>query len=146
MHPSFLVRSAGRVSRAATEAGLLNLNVPATRFASTSSMHNNDPEVLEREKQKNLSGEQDKTSAPHEHAPGWNEHLASSSEASVKADRNGKQNPEELQQESTERANEAHHAEDKKYQKLGTTGVNEAEYKKDEVGGPLKGAKSSGKT
>jgi hypothetical protein len=41
-------------------------------------------QVLEAEKQKNLSGTQHKTSTPHDHAPGWNEHLASSSEASIK--------------------------------------------------------------
>jgi hypothetical protein len=67
-------------------------------------MHDNDPEVstssiemrvilyvdgvvltkvLEREKQRTLSGEHLKT--PHINgAPGWNEHLASSSEAFVK--------------------------------------------------------------
>jgi hypothetical protein len=47
-------------------------------------MHDNDPEVLEREKQRNLLKIQHKTSTPHEHAPGWNEHLATASEASVK--------------------------------------------------------------
>jgi hypothetical protein len=64
-------------------------------------MHNQDPEVrlcpllssqahahatqtLEREKQKNLKGEQDDKSAPMDKAPGWNQHLASRSEAEVK--------------------------------------------------------------
>ncbi|WVR05104.1 hypothetical protein IAU60_002116 [Kwoniella sp. DSM 27419] len=54
-----------------------------------SSVHNNDPEILEKEKRKNLSGQQH-DSAPHkEHAPGWNEHLASDAEANVKADQAG---------------------------------------------------------
>jgi hypothetical protein len=47
-------------------------------------MHDNDPEVLEREKQRNLSNTQHKTSTPHAEAPGWNEYLASTSEADVK--------------------------------------------------------------
>lgn len=48
-----------------------------------STMHDNDPEVLEREKRRNLSGEQLKT--PHiKNAPGWNQHLATSSEVHVK--------------------------------------------------------------
>lgn len=63
-------------------------------------MHDNDPEVcillscpgckltkdqiLELEKNRNLRGVQHKTSTPHSHAPGWNETLASASEASVK--------------------------------------------------------------
>ena len=48
-------------------------------------MHDNDPEILELEKKRNLSKQQHKTSTPHAHAPGWNEYLASASEASIKA-------------------------------------------------------------
>jgi hypothetical protein len=40
--------------------------------------------VLEREKQKNLSKDQWNTSSLYQHAPGWNEYLASESEAHVK--------------------------------------------------------------
>jgi hypothetical protein len=47
-------------------------------------IHDNDPEILEREKQRNLRNEQHETSTPHKHAPGWNEHLASTSEAYTK--------------------------------------------------------------
>lgn len=67
-------------------------------------MHDNDPEVspwpptdnsqpertyplqlLEREKHRNLTQSQHKTSTPHKKdAPGWNEYLASASEANVK--------------------------------------------------------------
>ena len=42
-------------------------------------------QLLEEEKRRNLRGEQHKTSTPHpKHAPGWNESLASASEAYVK--------------------------------------------------------------
>jgi len=47
-------------------------------------MSNDDPDIIELEKKRNLSKEQGKTSTPHEFAPGWNEHLASVSEAYVK--------------------------------------------------------------
>lgn len=47
-------------------------------------MHNGDPDIIELEKKRNLSNEQGKTSTPHEFAPGWNEDLASVSEAYVK--------------------------------------------------------------
>ena len=65
-------------------------------------MHDNDPEVrllatthpdllqnlllqtLEREKRRNLNGNQHKTSTPIDDAPGWNEDLATASEAHVK--------------------------------------------------------------
>ncbi|WWC85395.1 uncharacterized protein L201_000258 [Kwoniella dendrophila CBS 6074] len=64
-------------------------SAPSARVWSkgyASSVHGNDPKIIEEEKQRNLSGNQD-SSAPHkEHAPGWNEHLASDSEAAVKAD------------------------------------------------------------
>ncbi len=43
------------------------------------------PQVLEQEKKRNLSKQQHKTSTPHpDHAPGWNENLASASEAAIK--------------------------------------------------------------
>ncbi|RXW15285.1 hypothetical protein EST38_g10569 [Candolleomyces aberdarensis] len=57
------------------------------RAESTSTMHDNDPEILEREKARNLSGQQFGRVDPHAHAPGWNEALASASEARVKADK-----------------------------------------------------------
>lgn len=45
--------------------------------SSASSRHDNNPEVLQHEKARNLKGEQD-SSAPHKDtAPGWNERLAS---------------------------------------------------------------------
>jgi hypothetical protein len=51
---------------------------------SSSHVSNDDPDVIELEKKRNLSKQQGKTSTPHEFAPGWNEHLASVSEAYVK--------------------------------------------------------------
>jgi hypothetical protein len=67
-------------------------------------MHDNDPEVdifrsnpslctalirmyaqvLEREKRRNLARHPYQTSSPHVHSPGWNETLATASEANVK--------------------------------------------------------------
>lgn len=41
-------------------------------------------QILETEKVRNLTGTQYKTSTPLKHAPGWNEYLATASEASVK--------------------------------------------------------------
>ena len=90
-------------------------------------------QVLEREKHKNLSNKQHKTSAPHDHAPGWNELLASASEANVKADKADGVTPELLQKKTVEHIKLRHHAEDQ------TIGV-EAEYERDEVEGPLKRA------
>lgn len=57
------------------------------RYVSLSSLAYrlvNDKQLLELEKNRNLRHVQHKTSTPHAHAPGWNEHLASVSEASVK--------------------------------------------------------------
>ncbi|KAF7326173.1 hypothetical protein MKEN_00469400 [Mycena kentingensis (nom. inval.)] len=57
-----------------------------TRYSST--VHDNDPTTLDREKARNLSNMQHHTSTPHkQHAPGWNEYLATTSEATVKADK-----------------------------------------------------------
>ncbi|KAG9104656.1 hypothetical protein FRC06_000420 [Ceratobasidium sp. 370] len=43
-----------------------------------------DPEIIEREKLKNLQGKQEST---QKHAPGWNEVLATHAEANIKADK-----------------------------------------------------------
>ncbi|KAJ7707637.1 hypothetical protein B0H17DRAFT_898180, partial [Mycena rosella] len=89
-------------------------------------MHDNDPETLETEKSRNLSGTQYKTSTPHKHAPGWNEHLASASEASVKADK-AFGSPNDLQKTTIEYIQSRH-------------SPDEATYLRDEVSGPLSGA------
>eukprot|EP00884_Botryococcus_braunii_P004273 jgi/Botrbrau1/13847/Bobra.0056s0084.1 len=54
----------------------------------------NDPEVLQREQERNLKGET-KSTIPH--APGWNEKLASDSEAAVKAEQEPQLSIQELQ-------------------------------------------------
>ncbi|KAK0217110.1 hypothetical protein IW262DRAFT_171272 [Armillaria fumosa] len=54
---------------------------------NSSSVHGNDPAVIEREKRKSLSKGRYQTSAPINGAEGWNEFLATDSEVSVKADR-----------------------------------------------------------
>ena len=91
--------------------------------------------MLEEEKQKNLSNKQHKTSSPHEHAPGWNEHLASASEAHVKADKSVDTSVETLTRQTIERVKHRHHADDVT---IGT----EAVYEKDEIEGPLKSART----
>ena len=61
----------------------------------------NDPEKLESEKRKNLQGDPAKGKEQENHhlpgAKGWNENLASDSEASVKADKHAPDTVEEMQ-------------------------------------------------
>ncbi|KAI9461652.1 hypothetical protein BJY52DRAFT_190895 [Lactarius psammicola] len=59
-------------------------------------MHDNDPEVLEREKRRNLARHSYQTSSPIDHSPGWNENLATASEANVKADQENASSPQDL--------------------------------------------------
>ncbi|KAK1215210.1 hypothetical protein PQX77_022198 [Marasmius sp. AFHP31] len=85
-----LLERSGSTSQRATGSAAGASGRYAQTRQYTSSRHENDPDTLETEKQRNLNRTQDQTSTPHKkHAPGWNEHLASDSEASVKADRNG---------------------------------------------------------
>ncbi|KAJ7104080.1 hypothetical protein B0H15DRAFT_6602 [Mycena belliarum] len=92
-----------------------------------STMHDNDPQVLETEKARNLSGTQHRTSTPHKHAPGWNEHLASTSEASVKADK-ATGSVDDLQRTTIDYIQTRH-------------SPDEAYYSADVVSGPLSAAK-----
>ncbi|RHZ75945.1 hypothetical protein Glove_208g111 [Diversispora epigaea] len=62
-----------------------------------SHMSDNDPEILEREKRRLLSGN---VKGVMSSAPGWNEMLASDSEAMIKAEREPESSFHELQQES----------------------------------------------
>lgn len=70
-------------------------------FGFGSHKADNDPEKLEAEKQKNLKGDPAKgKEQPNHHLPGakgWNEELASDSEASVKADKHAPDTVEEMQ-------------------------------------------------
>jgi len=112
---------AGRV------AGALRLS--STRLYST--MHDNDPEVLEREKQRTLSGEHHKT--PHiKGAPGWNELLASASEAYVKADKYDHGSVDEMQRQTVDYVHSRHSPDER-------VAPREATYQRDEVSGPLSG-------
>ncbi|WRT67025.1 uncharacterized protein IL334_003991 [Kwoniella shivajii] len=74
------------------------------------SVHGNDPEILDKEKAKNLEGKQDDSSPHKEHAPGWNEHLASHAEAAVKADQAGPTGKpgKELQDATVEHTHKKH--------------------------------------
>ncbi|KAI6107987.1 hypothetical protein F5141DRAFT_91357 [Pisolithus sp. B1] len=101
-----------------------------SRYSST--IHDNNAEILEREKRRNLSGTQHVTSSPIENAPGWNEYLASASEAHVKADRSTLR-PEELQAKTVSHIHARHHTEDRP-EATGTMDV------RDEVSGPLRSA------
>ncbi|KAI0766781.1 hypothetical protein BC629DRAFT_1292894 [Irpex lacteus] len=117
--------------------------VPITRSAVigkrySSTVHENDPETIEIEKQRNLRKEQHKTSTPIKNAPGWNNYLASASEAAIKADRSD-HNPEELATETVQHIKERHHSAPPK----GLNGEErvdayEASYERDETTGPLK--------
>ncbi|KAI0671375.1 hypothetical protein C8Q78DRAFT_972753 [Trametes maxima] len=125
----------------------------APRFYS-STMHDNDPEVLEQEKRRNLSKSQHETSTPMpDHAPGWNQHLASASEAAIKADQfTG--TPKELQERTVKYVKDRHHKDDSSAtsQSPVEPGVStshmkhdgptdpEAPYSRDEIDGPLRSA------
>lgn len=100
-------------------------------------MHDNDPEILEREKYRNLSKTQHRTSTPLDNAPGWNEHLATASEASVKADRSefGRSDfsPADLQKRTVEYLTSRNSPEERVEPTF-------ALYTRDEVQGPLSSA------
>ncbi|KAK7690742.1 hypothetical protein QCA50_005841 [Cerrena zonata] len=133
---SALRRSIAPVSR---------VSAVAPRYSST--MHDNDPEVLEVEKQRNLKKEQHKTSTPIRNAPNWNEHLASASEAAVKADRSD-DTPGELLETTIRYVKKRHHTETetaptgkaggKSYASEERFGAEEATYEKEEISGPLR--------
>ncbi|KAG0700296.1 hypothetical protein DFH29DRAFT_642237 [Suillus ampliporus] len=109
----------------------------SSRYGSTrrytSTMHDNDAETLEREKRKNLSGTQHKTSTPIDDAPGWNEDLASTSEAHVKADRSSV-TINDLQRKTIDYINARHQPDERMDHR-------EASYLRDEVSGPLGSAR-----
>ncbi|KAF7312383.1 hypothetical protein MIND_00251600 [Mycena indigotica] len=102
--------------------------VGALNVRHSSTMHDNDPELLELEKKRNMAGIQHRTSTPHKHAPGWNEHLASASEASLKADK-ADGSPIDLQGTTVEYI-QARHSPDEAADLL------------DQVNGPLSSAKT----
>ncbi|KIK99982.1 hypothetical protein PAXRUDRAFT_822166, partial [Paxillus rubicundulus Ve08.2h10] len=104
------------------------------RYCSTtrpysSTMHDNDPELLEREKRRNLSNDQHGKSTPIDNAPGWNESLATASEAFVKADRTTT-SIRDLQEKTANYVQSRHDPNDR-------LETREATYLRDEVDGPL---------
>jgi len=128
-------------------------------------MHENDPELLDLEKKRNLSKNQHKTSTTHpDDAPGWNEYLASSAEAAVKADRSSG-SMSDMQQRTVKHLKDRHHTDhdptphpvegpDSNVTEPGTTtskmkdqngddglAMHEAVYERDEINGPLRSAK-----
>ncbi|KAF8627067.1 hypothetical protein AX17_006406 [Amanita inopinata Kibby_2008] len=134
MHSLFASRSIHAATTSTTRGATMAVSrLVRCKYTSTSTMHDNDPELLEIEKQRNLSGSQHRTSTPLASAPGWNEYLASESEASVKADRS----PDSLDDmaEATVQYVRARHNPDERAEST------EAGYARDEVTGPLSGAK-----
>ena len=112
-------------------------------------------QVLELEKQRNLRKEQHKTSAPIHNAPGWNQYLASASEAAIKvrsrrvsywapivialyqADRSDS-TPEELATETVKHIKARHHGATNNHDDR--LDALEAGYERDETMGPLSDA------
>jgi len=97
-----------------------------------STMHDNDPEVLEREKRRNLTRQPYQTSSPLDHSPGWNEHLATTSEAHVKADQD-RSSPHDLASRTVSHLKAKVSAEE-------GAASSTARFDLDEVSGPLKSA------
>ncbi|KAK0485251.1 hypothetical protein IW261DRAFT_892594 [Armillaria novae-zelandiae] len=112
-------------------------HLPRTSAVSTRlgarSMHDNDPDIIEREKHRNLSKTQHRTSTPLDNAPGWNESLATASEAFVKADRSDNSLPADLQKRTVEYLTSRHSPEERVEPTF-------ALYTRDEVEGPLSSA------
>ncbi|OBZ72135.1 hypothetical protein A0H81_07656 [Grifola frondosa] len=115
---------------------------PAAAFSPrfySSTMHDNDPT---QNPAQNLP--------PIEDAPGWNQYLASASEANVKADR-ANVSLADLQASTVKHVKERHHSEasnepgvDTEHMDNGNTiESQEAVYERDEISGPLAGAGST---
>ncbi|KIM64370.1 hypothetical protein SCLCIDRAFT_1213482 [Scleroderma citrinum Foug A] len=97
-------------------------------------MHENDAELMEKDKRRNLSGGHHRTSAHIEDAPGWNECLATASEANVKADRSTTPIGD-LPEKTINHLYSRHHPDERPE----ATG---ASYVRDEVAGPLGSAEA----
>ncbi|KAJ3555749.1 hypothetical protein NM688_g2400 [Phlebia brevispora] len=97
-----------------------------------------DQHTLEKEKQRNLKKEQHKTSTPIRNAPGWNEYLASASEAAIKADRSDF-TPEEMASETLKHVKSRHENNNEE-----RVDAYEASYERDETTGPLGDAAHKG--
>ncbi|KAG2752147.1 hypothetical protein P692DRAFT_20830369 [Suillus brevipes Sb2] len=124
---NYLTAARCSIKRASASLGVSSRYAIARRYTST--MHDNDPEMLERGKRRNLSGTQHETSTPIDDAPGWNEDLASASEAHVKADRSTV-TINDLQRKTIDYIHARHQPDE-------PLNHREASYLRDEVTGPL---------
>ncbi|KAK0450298.1 uncharacterized protein EV420DRAFT_1646538 [Desarmillaria tabescens] len=90
---------------------------------NTSSVHGNDPVLIEREKKKSLSKSRIQTSAPVDSAEGWNEFLATDSEVFVKADRNTGVSMADLQERTVTHMRSARQEDEELLDQDGTDGL-----------------------
>ncbi|KAK2460309.1 hypothetical protein APHAL10511_007698 [Amanita phalloides] len=120
------------VGRTCVMSSTRRLRPSAIRHLATSTMSGNDPQILEVEKHRNLSKSQHHTSTPLSNAPGWNEALATESEAFVKADKSLEKNGD-MQAKTIEYLRARHSSDDR-------VGSTVADYAREEVMGPLSGA------
>ncbi|ODQ49756.1 hypothetical protein SAICODRAFT_22165 [Saitoella complicata NRRL Y-17804] len=96
-----------RLARSTLISTSNRLAMGGLRFVGTGSqMSDNDPAKLQRAKERHLKGE-DKDK-PMDDAPGWNETLASTSEAHVKADKE-EGTMEEFQKKTVQHVSKKHH-------------------------------------
>ncbi|KAF9648699.1 hypothetical protein BDM02DRAFT_3115023 [Thelephora ganbajun] len=123
-------------SRSILKRSLVTQRGAARFYSSTSTVHDNDPEVLEVEKQRNLTNRQRATSTPVSEAPGWNEYLATASEAHVKADKS-KDSLVTLVSKTVEYVQSRYSPDER-------VGSREAMYERDSVEGPLGSTESPG--
>ncbi|KAI8087047.1 uncharacterized protein B0P05DRAFT_569950 [Gilbertella persicaria] len=89
------IAEATKAYRSTVATSLMSTSIQTTTrsMSAFSHMSDNDPEVLQKEKEKNLSKKDRKE---------WNEKLASHSEAAVKADKEREKPIEHLQSETLE--------------------------------------------
>ncbi|CDZ97634.1 hypothetical protein [Phaffia rhodozyma] len=94
-------------------ASVRPISYSSIRLASGGTQHGNDPDVLAKEKARNLKGQQS-SSAPFDdsHAPGWNENLASDGEANIMADKSKDISVEQLQKKTADQIERHHHSEE----------------------------------
>ncbi|KAF9787420.1 hypothetical protein BJ322DRAFT_1210255 [Thelephora terrestris] len=114
-------------ARSIPKRSLVSQRAVARLYSST--VHDNNPDTLEIEKQRNLAQKQHLTSTPIHEAPGWNESLATSSEANVKADQSS-DTPEALVSRTVKYVKSRYSAEDR-------VGSREATYERESIEGPL---------
>ncbi|THH14271.1 hypothetical protein EW146_g6045 [Bondarzewia mesenterica] len=118
----------------ASVAAISTRRTSTRRPYSSEALYDSDADIIEREKRRSLSHSQYQTSAPLDDAPGWNETLASPSEADVKADRSTRGVSIEELARRTVAYVKAKDSPDERPE------GSEAQYERDEISGPLRGA------